>query len=115
MTELRQQALGRTKEWRQKWAATASLCLGALALVGAGASMFVGESSLSPNLYWVAPQAIASVVLAVVSALRRERRLPWVALALVLSGTGLLIGWVAVIGLVALATALIIAILSQLL
>lgn len=73
------------------------------------------EPASVPDIRWILPPAIATVLVAIASLLRREGTYALPAAAFCLAGAALVLGWIVVVALVALGTALAIAVLSQLL
>jgi len=101
---------------RQPFALLA-LALGLVTILIAAGMLLSGTGELTRNLdvRWLLPPAALSTIAAAVSFLRHEgtRTLPLIGLAL--AASGLVFGWLVIVGLVALGTIIVIGVLSLIL
>jgi len=102
--------------WRRQPLAIAALALGLVTVIAAALLLLVSpaEWTSSAAMPWLIAPAVLTVLVATASLLRREGTYALPAAAMCLAGSALVLGWIVIVGLVALGAALAIAVLSQL-
>jgi len=102
--------------WRTQALALTALGLGLATVIAAAVLLLLspGDFTSTDAMPWLIAPAVLTTVVAIASLLRREGTYALPAAALCLAGSALVLGWIVIVGLVALGAALLIALLSQL-
>lgn len=115
--ELERAAVAQERGLKHQLFAVLALFAGLAAMILAIVLFATGDGELweidRSHLLWTLPLSAASWILATVSLLRRERTVAIPVIAIALGILALVLGWVIVIGLVTIAAAIVIALLSQ--